>query len=90
MAKKFFEMTASLIGRAVEAVLRVTDEQRLAVLEERSTIARELHDSIAQSLSFPNSVTAPAACLDAGRTTRDGSGGPFRTRSWHFYGLSAA
>ena len=43
---------ASLIGRAVEAVLRVTDEQRLAVLEERSTIARELHDSIAQSLSF--------------------------------------
>lgn len=45
-------MTASLIGRAVEAVLRVTDEQRLAVLEERSTIARELHDSIAQSLSF--------------------------------------
>lgn len=51
--RNFFEMTASLIGRAVEAVLRVTDEQRLAVLEERSTIARELHDSIAQSLSFP-------------------------------------
>lgn len=50
--RNFFEMTASLIGRAVEAVLRVTDEQRLAVLEERSTIARELHDSIAQSLSF--------------------------------------
>ena len=39
--RNFFEMTASLIGRAVEAVLRVTDEQRLAVLEERSTIARE-------------------------------------------------
>lgn len=51
--EEIFEMTASLIGRAVEAVLRVTDEQRLAVLEERSTIARELHDSIAQSLSFP-------------------------------------
>lgn len=50
--RNFFEMTASLIGRAVEAVLHVTDEQRLAVLEERSTIARELHDSIAQSLSF--------------------------------------
>ena len=33
-------------------MLRATDEQRLAVLEERSTIARELHDSIAQSLSF--------------------------------------
>lgn len=48
--RNFFEMTASLIGRAVEAVLRVTDEQRLAVLEERSTIARELHDSIAQEV----------------------------------------
>lgn len=50
--RSFFEMTAGLVGRSVEAVLRVSDEQRLAVLEERSTIARELHDSIAQSLSF--------------------------------------
>lgn len=48
----FLGMTAALLGRAVETSLRTTDEQRFAVLEERSTIARELHDSIAQSLSF--------------------------------------
>ena len=48
----FLGMTAALLGRAVETSLRTTDERRLAVLEERSTIARELHDSIAQSLSF--------------------------------------
>ncbi len=48
----FLGMTAALIGRAVDASLRTMDERRLAVLEERSTIARELHDSIAQSLSF--------------------------------------
>lgn len=48
----FLGMTAALIGRAVDASLRTMDDRRLAVLEERSTIARELHDSIAQSLSF--------------------------------------
>lgn len=50
--RNFLDMTAALIGRAVESSLRATDDKRLAVLEERATIARELHDSIAQSLSF--------------------------------------
>ena len=50
--KNFLSMLAALIGRAVAAGLRLEDDQRLAVLEERSTIARELHDSIAQTLSF--------------------------------------
>jgi len=40
------------LGRAMERATRQIDDRRLAVLEERSTIARELHDSIAQSLSF--------------------------------------
>ncbi|MDO5530488.1 histidine kinase [Sutterella sp.] len=48
----FLGMTAALIGRAVATSLRAMDDRRLAVFEERSTIARELHDSIAQSLSF--------------------------------------
>lgn len=50
--KNFLEMTAALIGRTIETSMRAMDNRRLAVLEERSTIARELHDSIAQSLSF--------------------------------------
>lgn len=43
---------AQAVGRSIERVTRQLDDRRLAVLEERSTIARELHDSIAQSLSF--------------------------------------
>lgn len=43
---------AQSVGRSIERVTRQLDDRRLAVLEERSTIARELHDSIAQSLSF--------------------------------------
>ncbi len=48
----FFSMVAGMVGRSLSAELRLSDDRRLAVLEERSTIARELHDSIAQSLSF--------------------------------------
>lgn len=48
----FINMLAGLIGRAVVTSLRRLDDRRLAVLEERATIARELHDSIAQTLSF--------------------------------------
>lgn len=50
--KNFLTMLAGLIGSALAASIRVQDDRRLAVLEERSTIARELHDSIAQTLSF--------------------------------------
>ncbi len=44
------------VGRHVATALantrRAEERHRLAVLEERSVIARELHDSIAQSLSY--------------------------------------
>lgn len=50
--KNFLTMLAGLIGSALASSIRVQDDRRLAVLEERSTIARELHDSIAQTLSF--------------------------------------
>jgi len=40
------------IGAALAAAERREEHQRLALLEERSAIARELHDSLAQSLSY--------------------------------------
>lgn len=46
------EAVAQSVGRAMDRATRQLDDRRLAVLEERSTIARELHDSIAQSLAF--------------------------------------
>ncbi len=40
------------ISNALINMRRTEEKHRLAVLEERSVIARELHDSIAQSLSY--------------------------------------
>lgn len=40
------------ISNALLNMRRAEEKHRLAVLEERSVIARELHDSIAQSLSY--------------------------------------
>ncbi|MEO7031071.1 MAG: histidine kinase, partial [Herbaspirillum sp.] len=46
------------VGRHIAAALtnaqREKDQRQLAVLEERGAIARELHDSLAQSLSYLN------------------------------------
>lgn len=40
------------IGSALAALHRNEERHRLALLDERSVIARELHDSLAQSLSY--------------------------------------
>ncbi len=40
------------IGISIGVARRVTQRRRLALLDERSVIARELHDSLAQSLSY--------------------------------------
>jgi two-component system nitrate/nitrite sensor histidine kinase NarX len=40
------------IGIAIGTAQRATQSRRLALFEERSVIARELHDSLAQSLSY--------------------------------------
>ncbi|MEW8692956.1 MAG: type IV pili methyl-accepting chemotaxis transducer N-terminal domain-containing protein [Candidatus Thiodiazotropha endolucinida] len=40
------------IGIAIGVTRRVNQSRRLALLDERSVIARELHDSLAQSLSY--------------------------------------
>ena len=50
--RSFGEALVQTIGQGIEHCSRQSNDRRLAVLEERSTIARELHDSIAQSLSY--------------------------------------
>jgi two-component system nitrate/nitrite sensor histidine kinase NarX len=49
---RLLEAVADHIGIAINIAQRATQSRRLALLEERSVIARELHDSLAQSLSY--------------------------------------
>ncbi len=49
---RLLETAASHIAIALTMSKRHAEQRRLSLLEERSAIARELHDSIAQSLSF--------------------------------------
>ncbi|MCW5627211.1 MAG: hypothetical protein KIT73_21010, partial [Burkholderiales bacterium] len=46
------QTAALLIALALSSVSRGQEERRGALLEERAAIARELHDSLAQSLAF--------------------------------------
>ncbi len=43
---------ADIIATAIELDQKRTSENRLVIVEERAVIARELHDSLAQSLSY--------------------------------------
>ncbi len=49
---RLLETVAQNIANAITIAERDTEARRLALLEERSVIARELHDSLAQSLSY--------------------------------------
>jgi two-component system nitrate/nitrite sensor histidine kinase NarX len=49
---KLLESVGHHIGTALVAAKRTDERRRIALLEERSVIARELHDSLAQSLSY--------------------------------------
>jgi len=49
---KTLRITASLLSMAAKLDGHDQEARRIAVLEERAAIARELHDSLAQSLSF--------------------------------------
>lgn len=49
---RLLEAVANQIGIALNIARRGVESRRLALFEERGTIARELHDSLAQSLSF--------------------------------------
>lgn len=49
---RILETVGRHVSNALINMRRADEKHRLAVLEERSVIARELHDSIAQSLSY--------------------------------------
>ena len=51
-ATELVQALANLIGLAFTVQKQRQQEHQIILLEERNTIARELHDSIAQSLSF--------------------------------------
>jgi two-component system nitrate/nitrite sensor histidine kinase NarX len=50
--ERLLETVASHIALAINVAQQVSESRRLSLFEERSIIARELHDSIAQSLSY--------------------------------------
>lgn len=50
--RQVIEAVAQHIGLAIGNLRRANQGRRLALLEERGVIARELHDSLAQSLSY--------------------------------------
>ncbi|MFN2190296.1 MAG: ATP-binding protein [Candidatus Promineifilaceae bacterium] len=50
--ERLLETVASHIALALNVAQQASENRRLSLLEERSVIARELHDSIAQSLSY--------------------------------------
>lgn len=49
---ELLETVGRHVGSALAATQRNEERHRLALLDERSVIARELHDSLAQSLSY--------------------------------------
>ncbi|MEQ6886364.1 ATP-binding protein [Salicola sp. Rm-C-2C1-2] len=50
--RQLLETLADQLGTAVYLNQRMTEQQRLTLMEERTVIARELHDSLAQSMSY--------------------------------------
>lgn len=72
---RIVETVGHHVSNALLNMRRVEERHRMAVLEERSVIARELHDSIAQSLSYLKiQVTRLEKCLDQGRDAREITG----------------
>ena len=49
---QLFEVTAQLLALSLGLEDKAQEGRRIALLEERAVIARELHDSLAQSLSY--------------------------------------
>jgi len=50
--ERLIQSVSEMIGRSVYVVKNHKQQQQLILMEERSIIARELHDSLAQSLTF--------------------------------------
>ncbi|WP_100638306.1 histidine kinase [Marinobacter salexigens] len=51
-ARRLLETLSDQLATAIFLEQQITDEQRVTLAEERTVIARELHDSLAQSLSY--------------------------------------
>jgi two-component system nitrate/nitrite sensor histidine kinase NarX len=66
--RRLLETVASHIAIALNMAQRASQARMLALLEERSVIARELHDSLAQSLSY---LKIQVSRLDAALTQPD-------------------
>ena len=66
---RLLEVVAGHIGIAIHLAHRSTQSRRLALHEERGVIARELHDSLAQSLSY---LKIQASRLDAALAQPEG------------------
>jgi two-component system nitrate/nitrite sensor histidine kinase NarX len=86
---QFSESFARLLGVALSTATLSHEAQRAALLEERNAIARELHDSLAQSLAYMKiQVARMQQSLDAGapaagaiamaRELRDGLNSAYR------------
>ncbi len=50
--ERLLEAVATQIGTAITVGRKTEESRRVALLDERNVIARELHDSLAQSLSY--------------------------------------
>jgi len=85
---QLLETLGKHIGLSMDVARRVTQRRRLALLEERSVMARELHDSLAQSLTYLKIQVARLSLLshseereamdDALRELKEGLGAAYR------------
>ncbi len=67
---QLLEALSRHIGVAIGAERRIEQNRRVALLEERAVIARELHDSLAQSLAYMKiQVSRLKAAMNAGQPT---------------------
>lgn len=68
---RLLEALARHVGTAIGTVRRVEHQRVLSLMEERSVIARELHDSLAQSLSYMKiQVSRLGSVLERGGNSR--------------------
>ncbi|MDK8463331.1 histidine kinase [Marinobacter sp. SS13-12] len=63
-ARRLLETLSDQLATAIFLERQVTEEQQITLAEERTVIARELHDSLAQSLSYLKMQVARLRRLD--------------------------
>lgn len=63
-ARRLLETLSDQLATAIFLERQITEEQQMTLVEERTVIARELHDSLAQSLSYLKMQVARLRRLD--------------------------